>query len=183
MDVMVSQITSLTIVCSIVYSGANQRKHQSSTSLAFVRGIHRWPVKSPHKRPVTRKMVPFDDVIICHCHPSSQTKVGLVCQIKCWPLIRLSKREIHLAWWRHQMEIFSALLAICVGNSPDTGEFPAQRPVTRSFDDFFDLRLNKRLSKQSIRRWVETPLHLLWHRCNYLHFFATLRWWRLLKSS
>ena len=53
------------------------------------------------------------------------------------------------AWWRHQMETFSALLAICAGNSPVTGEFPAQRPVTRSFGVFFYLRLNKRLSKQS----------------------------------
>ena len=53
------------------------------------------------------------------------------------------------SWWRHQMETFSALLAICAGNSPVPGEFPAQRPVTRGFDVFFDLRLNKRLSKQS----------------------------------
>ena len=52
------------------------------------------------------------------------------------------------AWWRHQMETFSALLAICAGNSPVTGEFPARRPVTRSFDVFFDLRPNKELSKQ-----------------------------------
>ena len=52
------------------------------------------------------------------------------------------------SWWRHQMETFSALLAICAGNSPVPGEFPAQRPVRRSFDVFFDLRLNKRLSKQ-----------------------------------
>ena len=44
-------------------------------------------------------------------------------------------------WWRHQMETFSALLALCVGNSPVTGEFPAYRPETRSFDVFFDLRL------------------------------------------
>ena len=50
-------------------------------------------------------------------------------------------------WWRHQLEPFSSLLAICVGNSPVTGEFHAQRPVTESFDDFFDKRLNKRLSK------------------------------------
>ena len=64
MDAMASQITSLTIVYSIVHSGADQRKHQISTSLAFVRGIHRWPVNSPHKRPVTRKMFPFDDVIM-----------------------------------------------------------------------------------------------------------------------
>ena len=59
-----SQITSLTIVYSTVYSGAVQRKHQSSVSLAFVRGIHRGPVNSPHKWPVTRKMCPFDDVIM-----------------------------------------------------------------------------------------------------------------------
>ena len=64
MSAMVSQITSPTIVCSTVYSGADPRKHQSSASLAFVRGIHRWPVNSPHKWPVTRKMFPFDDVIM-----------------------------------------------------------------------------------------------------------------------
>ena len=64
MDKMTSQITSLTIVYSIVYSGADQRKHQSSASLVFVREIHRGPVKSPHKWPVTRKMFPFDDVIM-----------------------------------------------------------------------------------------------------------------------
>ena len=64
MGAMASQITSLTIVCSTIYSGADQRKHQSSASLAFVRWIHRWPVNSPHKWPVTRKMFPFDDVII-----------------------------------------------------------------------------------------------------------------------
>ena len=65
MDVIASQITSLTIVCSTVYSDADQRKHQSSASLAFVPGIHRWPVNSPHKWPVTRKMYQFDDVIMC----------------------------------------------------------------------------------------------------------------------
>ena len=64
MDTMASQITSLTVVYSTVYSGADQRKHQSAASLAFVRGIHRWPVNSPHKWPVTRKMFPFDDVIM-----------------------------------------------------------------------------------------------------------------------
>ena len=64
MGAIASQITSLTIVYSIVYSDADQRKHQSSGSLAFVRGIHRGPVHSPHKWPVTRKMFPFDDVIM-----------------------------------------------------------------------------------------------------------------------
>ena len=65
MSTMTSQITSLAIVYSAVYSGADQRKHQSSASLAFVRGIHRGPANSPHKWPVTRKMFPFDDVIMC----------------------------------------------------------------------------------------------------------------------
>ena len=64
MATIASQITSLTIVYSIIYSGADQRKHQSSVSLAFVRGIHRCPVNSLHKWPVTWKMFPFDDVIM-----------------------------------------------------------------------------------------------------------------------
>ena len=67
MSLMASQITSLTIVYSTVYSGGDQRKPQSSASLAFVRGIHRGPVNSPHKWPVTRKMFPFDDVIMVTC--------------------------------------------------------------------------------------------------------------------
>ena len=70
MSLMASQITSLTIVYSTVYSGADQRKLQSSASLAFVWGIHRGPVNSLHKRPVTRKMFPFDDVIMPAEHPS-----------------------------------------------------------------------------------------------------------------
>ena len=64
MSAIVSQITSLTIVYSTVYSGADQRKHQSSASLSFGIGIHRWPVNSPHEGPVTRKMFPFDDVFM-----------------------------------------------------------------------------------------------------------------------
>ena len=64
MGAMASQIASLTIVYSTVYSGADQRKHQSSASLTFVRGIHGRPVNSPHTWPVTRKMFPFDDVMM-----------------------------------------------------------------------------------------------------------------------
>ena len=64
MGAIESQITSLTIVYSTVYSGTYQRKHQSSASLAFVRRVQRWPVNSPHKGPVTRKRFPFDDVIM-----------------------------------------------------------------------------------------------------------------------
>ena len=70
------------------------------------------------------------------------------------------------SWWRHQMETFSALLAICAGNSPVPGEFPTQRPVTRSFDVHFDLRPNKRLSKQWWGWWFETPSRPLWRHRN-----------------
>ena len=71
-----------------------------------------------------------------------------------------------VTWWRHQMETFSTLLAICAENSPVPGEFPAQRPVTRSFDVFFDLRPNKLLSKQSWGWWSETPSSSLWRHRN-----------------
>ena len=64
------------------------------------------------------------------------------------------------------METFSASLAFCAGNSPVTGEFPPQRPVTRSFDFFFGLRLNKCLSTQSWDWWFETPSRSLWRHCN-----------------
>ena len=74
--------------------------------------------------------------------------------------------KVLFPWCRHQMETFSALLSLCAGYSPVTGEFPAQKPVTRSFHVFFDLRLNKRLSKQWRRRWFETLSHLLWRQNN-----------------
>ena len=76
----------------------------------------------------------------------------------------LHKRRF--SWWRHQMKTFSALLAICAGNSPVPGEFPTQRPVTRSFDVYFDLRPNKRLSKQSWGWWFETLSCSLWRHRN-----------------
>ena len=78
----------------------------------------------------------------------------------------LTNCYIFSAWWRHQMDIFSALLAVCTGNSPVTGEFPAKRPVTRSFDISFYLHLNKRLSKQWWGWWFETLSRPLWRHCN-----------------
>ena len=78
MSTIASQITSLTIVYSTVYSRADQRKHQSSASLAFVWGIQRWPVNSPHKGPVTRKMLPFDDVIMNNNHSENQFNYPLM---------------------------------------------------------------------------------------------------------
>ena len=71
-----------------------------------------------------------------------------------------------VAWWRHQMGTFSALLGLCERNPPVTGGLPSQRPVTRSFDVFFDLHMNIRLSKQSRGQWFETPLFSLWRYCN-----------------
>ena len=148
MGSIASQITSITIVYSSVYSGADQRKHQSPASLAFARGIHRWPVNSPHKGPVTRKMSSWQHVI-------NMLEGDWLCRMwaKIGPPRALSNYiSIDICWgykacWRHQMETFSALLALCEGNPPVTGGFPTQRPVTRSFDVFFGVRLNKRLSK------------------------------------
>ena len=83
--------------------------------------------------------------------------------------ISTGEHLLHISWstqpqylyflfsrWRHEMEMCSALLALCA----------SQGPVMRSFDVFFDLRLTKRLSKQSRRRWFETPLRSLWRHCN-----------------
>ena len=77
---MASQITNLTIVYSAVYSGAYQRKHQSSALLAFVRGIHRGQVNSPHKWPVMQKMFPFDDVIMNHPADTAEFSISGVPQ-------------------------------------------------------------------------------------------------------
>ena len=85
-----------------------------------------------------------------------------------WKINSVSSRLLFnsLSWWCHQMETFFVLLAICAGNSLVTDEFPAQRPVTWSFDVFFDQRLNNWLSKQSCGWWFETPSCPLLHHCN-----------------
>ena len=83
-----------------------------------------------------------------------------------YPMIIVLSKPWTFLCWRHQMQAFSALLALCAGNSPTTGEFPSLGPVMRSFDVFFDLRLKKRLGNQSRRRWFETPSRSLWCHCN-----------------
>ena len=96
MGAIASQITSLTIVYSIVYSIADQRKHQSSASLAFVRGFHRGPVNSPHKWPVTRKMFPFDDVImIAHVAMprNGQYKINVVFLLSIQHILRFNSAD------------------------------------------------------------------------------------------
>ena len=84
-------------------------------------------------------------------------------------------------WWRHQMEAFSALLAICAGNSPVSGDFPAQRPVTLSFGVFFDLWPNKRLSKQPWGWWFDTPSGSIWCHSNdnLIHDFHISLCWKV----
>ena len=78
---------------------------------------------------------------------------------------------------------FSVPLGLCAGNSTVTGEFPSQRPVTRSFDMFFDLRLNKRLSKKSWGWWFETPWSSLWRHCNYDNPTGYERYWLALNHN
>ena len=157
MGAIASQITSLTVIYSTVYSDAGQRKHQSSTSVTFVRGIHRWPINYPHKGPVTRKIFPFDDVIIfnensgCAQRYMETYETFVLCILfsnqnadKSGFMVSNEFYDISLIhalnenvlfvlpfccthsekcdfciilrpspWWRHQMEIFSALLALC----------------------------------------------------------------------
>ena len=83
--------------CLLVCSGADQRKHQSSASLAFVRGIHRSPVNSAHKGPVTRKMFPFDDVIMIFW----LVPIGIYWQYHCGPVTPYGDKDLGQNWLRH----------------------------------------------------------------------------------
>ena len=105
-----------------------------------------------------------NDAFLCHCINSL------------WPSDAIWWQIWDSTWCGHQMETFSTLLALCAGNSPVPGEFPAQRPVTRSFDVFFDLRQNKRLSKQWWDWWFETPPSPLWRHCNDLAQIKACAW-------
>ena len=96
-----STMTSVWIVCSTVCSGADQRKHQSSTSLASVRGIHWWPVNSPNKGPVTRKMFSFDDAIMTHIYQCIN-----LCSVKSKIVPCLSKISINKRLYSSQMHVF-----------------------------------------------------------------------------
>ena len=103
-SVMASQTTGISFVCSNVCSGADQRKRQSSASLAFVRGIHRWLVNYPHKGPVTWKMFPFDDVIMCYLYqpnePLSSSGISLVVKSSKGPISRFRHQRLR-ANYRH----------------------------------------------------------------------------------
>ena len=124
--------------------GLTSKKMSKPTLLALCEDQPPVTGGSPHKGPWTRKAFLFHDLTT----------------VRRWDAVTLC------IWWRHQMETFSALLALCAGNSPVTREFPPQKLVTRSFDVFFDLQLNKWLCKQSRRWWFETPSRSLWRHCN-----------------
>ena len=95
--------------------------------------------------------------------------IDIGCFVPC-----LSSNRWPKPWWHHQMETFSMLLALCEGNLLVTGGFPSHRPVMWSFNVFFDLHLNKRLSKQLRWWWVEMPMHSLWCPCNELELNGAL---------
>ena len=143
---------------------------------------------------VLRGLSPLNS-LWCHCRHRTKSSLAHVMDCwraaaspylnQCWRIINcgwktLTKEQFHkcsrypfvkwFSWWRHQMETFSALLAICAGNSPVPGKFPTQRPVTRSFDVYFDLRPNKRLSKQSLSWWFETLSPPLWRHRNVKNY-------------
>ena len=111
------------------------------------------------------------------CFKERLVKYDIACRCRQITSTREQLLDTLYPWWRHQMETFSALLAICAGNSPVTGEFPEQRPVTRSFDVFFDLRLNKLLSKQSWGWWFETLSRPLWCHCNAACLWQKTDWY------
>ena len=127
MSTIASQVTSLANVYSIVYSGADQSKHQSSASLAFVWGIYRGPVNSPHKGPVTRKMFPFDDVIMEYRNPRkiwSPICFRFVCGLcRCihygvpWPWASLLiVLRIHIPYWSGIVQWVPCVRRICTFN-------------------------------------------------------------------
>ena len=97
MGAMASQFMSFTIVYSTVHSDADQRKHQSSASLAFVRGVHRSPLKSPHKWLVTRKMFPFDDIMMLRRWCPWKTLEGITNNLlaKVWQLQKITSKIMH----------------------------------------------------------------------------------------
>ena len=158
MSVMPSQITSLTIVYLTVCSGVDQRKHQRSTSLAFVRGIHRWPVNSPHKGPVTWKMFTFDDVIIA---------------IWMWWKFRLALIQILIKW---SLQIFGHHARV-TGRPSRWGEswgvscnapYDAQLILMEYFDLVLHLALQQKfwldLNKSVHRNTTE--------KCHWLHLLV-----------
>ena len=129
-----------------------------------VRGANMGPIwvlsapGGPHVSPINLAVREVS-IVVTYNHYHHQYRIFFIMQ--CYHY-----SHSYNAWWRHQMETFSALLIICTGNSPVPGEFPAQRPVTRSFGVFFDLHPNKRLRKQWWGWWFQTSSCPLWRHRN-----------------
>ena len=156
MSVMASKITCVTSVCSTVCSGADQRKHQSSASLAFVRGIHRSPMDSPHKVPLTLKMVPYDDVILT-CAYSTASKCNHIWMVSCqkgptrhtyaWQLgpfwqhtLDLSTKH-HSPWYIQTLHTWFPIVCtyswyIVCGTASDFHTFDMKRPQNSSTNTY-----------------------------------------------
>ena len=140
MGAFASQITSLTIVYSTVHSGADQRKHQNSASLAFVRGIHRWPVNSPRKWPVTRKMYPFDDVIMWYSLVKTHQRDSLFTLISTEQAINTLASCGRLIFMRERV-VFSPFclvwvlikLTVVSGSDITGSDSLLPKPMTRTF--------------------------------------------------
>ena len=124
----------------------------------WISGIHTRPCRKRSKDPTMKTKSKI----------YSTLAVSVATGVVYYTLMFVSCSGYSCTWWRHQVETFSVLLAFCAGNSSVIGEFPAQRPVTRSFDVFFDLCLNERLNKQSLGWCFETPSRSLWRHCNEL---------------
>ena len=156
---MGSQITGVSMVDTTVCSGLYLGKYKCCASLAFVRGIHRWLMNYPHKGSVTRKIFPFDDV----------TKIFKDLPGTNWCEDQLKILGITTKMCSFMMASSNGNISCIAGplRVETTGHwwFHSQSPVTRSFDVFFDLHLNKRFTKQP-RRWrFETPSRSLWCHC------------------
>ena len=137
MKVMAFQIIGVSFNYLTVVSEADQRKHQSSGSLAFVQGIHRWPVNSPHKRPVTRKMFPFDDVM------STDTDHSMVPLFHLWVFLSAYCTRVHFTTIHHtarkgllQYEICLPLKLILKLNLGNSCLFMTCISVSQSFWNF-----------------------------------------------
>ena len=158
MSINMSQITAISTVWSTAYLIRVYMK-------VSIKASHHWSVVGVSTRdgwiPFTKRAAFVVNVFSLSHHTAKD-----FLRPHSWVVGSVEFGKMATIWWRHQMETFSALLAICAGNSPVPGEFPAQWPVTRNIDIFFDLCLNKRLSKQSWGCWFETLSRPLWRHCN-----------------
>ena len=209
MGAMAYQITSLTIVYSTVYSGTDQRKHQSSVSLAFVRGFHRWPVNSPHEWPVTPSWRTQACMLSRKEQRNSTVSPIIVNKNDLTFLIHLRVDiiepcqdevidEAHISQGLVQPGLGGFLDAdrACHDDVIKWKHFQRYWPFVRgihrwpvnsphkgqwrgAFDVFFDLRLNKRFSKRSRRPWFEMPSRSLWRHDNVVTLSIQQKWWRI----